>query len=82
MALGLYIALVVSVLVAWAVFHATKKIGALLFHGIFGLVVFWLFNYLGILKIPLDFVTFLIAALGGVLGVVLVVVLSALGVPL
>ncbi len=82
MALGLYIALVVSVLIAWAVFHATKKIGALVFHGIFGLVVFWLFNYFGIVRVPLDFVTFLIAALGGVIGVAMVVVLAALGVPL
>ena len=82
MALGLYIALVVSVLIAWAIFHATKKIGALVFHGIFGLVVFWLFNYFGILKIPLDLVTFIIAALGGVMGVALVVIFSVLGIPL
>lgn len=82
MALGLYVALVASVLVAWAVFHVTKKIGALIFHGIFGLVVFWLFNYFGLLRIPLDFVTFIIAALGGVLGVALVVILSLFGVPL
>ena len=82
MALGLYLALVGSVLIAWAVFHTTKKIGALLFHGIFGLVVFWLFNYFGILKIQLDFVTFIIAALGGVMGIALVVVFSALGIPL
>jgi len=82
MALGLYIALVLSVLVAWAVFHVTKKLGALIFHAIFGLVVFWLFNYFGILKIPLDFVTLLIAALGGVLGVAMVIALSFFGVPL
>jgi len=82
MAFGLWLALVVSVLIAWAVFHVTKKIGALVFHGIFGLVVFWLFNYFGVLKIPLDVVTFIIAALGGVMGVALVVVFSALGIPL
>ena len=82
MALGLYIALVASVFIAYFLFHLTKKLGALIFHGIFGLVVFWLFNYFGILKIPLDFVTFIIAAVGGVLGVGLVVLFSALGIPL
>ena len=82
MALGLWLALVASVFIAYFVFHVTRKFGALLFHGIFGLVVFWLFGFFGVLKIPLDFVTFIIAAIGGVLGVALVVLLSALGIPL
>jgi len=82
MALGLYLALVASVLIAWAVLHLTRKVGALVFHGIFGLVVFWLFNYFGILRVPLDFVTLIIAALGGVAGIALVVFFTALGIPL
>jgi len=82
MALGLYLALAASVLIAYFLFHFTRKIIALVFHGIFGLVVFWLFNYFGVLHVPLDFVTFIIAAVGGVLGVGLVVLLSAIGIPL
>jgi hypothetical protein len=82
MALGLWIALVVSVFLAFAVFHLTRKLLPMLFHGIFGLVVFFLLNYFGILKVPLDYVTFLIAALGGVVGVAIVVVFSAIGIPL
>ncbi len=82
MALGLYLALVASVLIAYIVFHFTRKFGALVFHGIFGLAVFWLFSYFGVLRLPLDFVAFLIAALGGVMGVALVVIFSALGIPL
>ena len=82
MALGLYLALVASVFIAYFVFHVTRKFGTLVFHGIFGLVVFWLLNYFGVLHVPLDFVTFIIAAVGGVLGVALVVVFAALGVPL
>jgi len=82
MALGLYLALVVSILIAYAVFHFARKFSALLFHGIFGLVVFWLFNYFGVLHVPLDFVTFIIAAFGGVLGVAVIVLFSALGIPL
>ena len=82
MALGLYLALVASVLIAYFVFHVTRKFGTLIFHGIFGLVVFWLLNYFNVLKIPLDFVTFIIAAFGGVIGVALVVLFTALGIPL
>jgi hypothetical protein len=33
MALGLYLALVASVFIAYFVFHITRKFGALLFHG-------------------------------------------------
>lgn len=82
MALGLWLALAASVFIAYFVFHLTRKFGTLLFHGIFGLVLFWLLNYFGVLRVPLDFVTFIIAAFGGVLGVALVVLFSVLGIPL
>ena len=82
MALGLYLALAASVFIAYFIFHFTRKFGALLFHGIFGLALFWLLGYFGVLHVPLDFVTFIIAAFGGLIGVALVVAFSFLGVPL
>ena len=82
MGFGLWLALAASVFIAYFLFHFTRKLGTLVFHGIFGMVVFWLFNYFGVLRVPLDFVTFIIAAIGGVLGVGLVVLFSALGIPL
>ena len=82
MGFGLWLALAASVFIAYFLFHFTRKLGTLIFHGIFGMVVFWLFNYFGVLAVPLDFVTFIIVAFGGVIGVVLVVLLSALGIPL
>jgi hypothetical protein len=82
MALGLYLALVASVFIAYFIFHTTRKFGSLLFHGIFGLAIFWLFGYFGVLRVPLDFVTFIIAAFGGVLGVAIVLALSFIGIPL
>jgi len=82
MELGLYLALAASVFIAYFVLHFTRKLLALVFHGVFGLAVFWLFNYFGVLHVPLDFVTFIIAAIGGVIGVGLVVLFSALGIPL
>ncbi len=79
---GTIIALVISVCVAIALFYVLKKVAPLIINGIFGLVVFWLLSYFGVLKVPLDLWTFLIAALGGVIGVIIVVVLSVLGIPL
>lgn len=79
---GLIIALVVSVLIAAVAFHLLRKVAPLILHGLLGIAFFWLLNYFGVLSVPIDIVTFLIAALGGVLGVVLVIVLAFLGVPL
>jgi inhibitor of the pro-sigma K processing machinery len=79
---GLILALVLSILVAAAIFHLLRKAVPLLLHGIAGIAVFWLLSTFGILQVPIDVVTFLIAALGGVLGVLIVLALSFLGVPL
>jgi hypothetical protein len=79
---GLILALVLSILAAAVIYHLARKIMPLVYHGVLGFLVFALFNYLGILKVPLDIWTFLIAAIGGVVGVVIVLALSFLGVPL
>ncbi|MCX8175136.1 MAG: pro-sigmaK processing inhibitor BofA family protein [Candidatus Micrarchaeota archaeon] len=79
---GLIIALFASFLIAAAIFHILRKLIPLVVHGVLGLAFFWLLNYFGILLVPIDAATFLIAALGGVLGVVLVIILTFLGVPL
>lgn len=79
---GTILALVISVCIAIVLFYVLRKITPLLINGVFGLVIFWLLSYFGVLKVPLDILTFLIAALGGVIGVIVVVILSALGIPL
>ena len=79
---GLILALVLSVIIAAVIFHVLRKIAPLILHGILGLAVFWLLSYFGLLSVPIDIVTFLIAALGGVVGVIIVIVLAFLGVPL
>ncbi|MEM4554868.1 MAG: pro-sigmaK processing inhibitor BofA family protein [Candidatus Anstonellaceae archaeon] len=82
MSWGLIFALIVSILIAVTLFHILKKILPLVLHGIAGIVVFWLFSFFGIIQVPIDVATFLIAAFGGVLGVLLVLLLSFFGVPL
>lgn len=64
------------------IFHLLRKVLPLLLHGVAGIAIFWLLSIFGILHVPIDIVTFLIAALGGVLGVIIVLALSFLGVPL
>ncbi len=79
---GLIIALVLSLLVFFVLFKLVKSLVPMVLHGIFGLAIFWIFNWFGVLHIPIDWIVFLIAALGGVPGVLIVIFLSALGIPL
>ncbi len=79
---GTILALIISVGIAVALFYVLKKVAPLIINGVFGLVVFWLLSYFGILRVPLDFWTFLISALGGAVGVIIVVIFSAIGIPL
>jgi hypothetical protein len=82
MGYGLWIALGISILLFYLLYRFVRRIVPLIMHGIFGISVFWLLNYLGVLRIPIDTITFLIGAFGGVLGVVVVIMLAYLGVPL
>lgn len=82
MGIGLMIALALSLLVFIVLFKLVKSIVPLALHGIFGLVVFWLLSYMEIVHVPIDIFTFLIAAFGGVAGVLVVIALSFFGVPL
>lgn len=82
MGIGLLIALAISIVVFAVLFHLIRKIVPLILHGIVGIIVFWVLNLVGILAVPIDLVTFLIAALGGTIGVLVVIVLAYFGVPL
>ena len=79
---GLLLALFISLLIFYFLFRMMRRIMPLILHGMLGIIVFSIFNYLGLIKVPIDLVTFLIAGFGGVLGVVSVLLLAALGVPL
>jgi len=79
---GLIIALFVSFLAFYTLFYLFRRILPLVLHGIVGVAVFWALSQLGLLKVPIDIATFLIAAFGGMLGVLMVVLLSLFGIPL
>lgn len=82
MGFGLMLALAISIVVFLVLFHLIRKIVPLIFHGIAGIAVFWLLSYLRVLNVPIDAVSFLIAALGGAVGVLVVIALAYLGIPL
>ena len=79
---GLDLALILSIVAFYFLFRLVRNIVPLLAHGIVGVALFYALSYFGILHVPVDIVTFLIGAFGGVLGVAIVIVLAALGVPL
>ena len=82
MAWGIWLALGLSFIVFYILLRMVGKIMPLILHGIAGMAMFWALNSLGMLNIPLDWVTFLIGALGGIFGVIIVLVLAALHVPM
>ena len=79
---GLIIALILSIVILAVLFKLLKKVMPLILNGAFGLIVFWLLDYFGVMHVPLDIWTFLISAIGGIFGVIIVLALSFLGVPL
>ncbi len=82
MGLGLMLALAISIIVFLVLFHLIRKVVPLILHGIAGIAIFWALNYLHILNVPIDVVSFLIAAFGGIVGVLIVIMLAYLGIPL
>ncbi len=79
---GIIVALFLSFLAFYFLFRMLRSIMPLALHGLIGIAIFWGLNQLGVLKVPIDLATFLIAAFGGVFGVLVVLALSLLGVPL
>lgn len=82
MGIGTIIALVVSVLVAIILYRILQRITPLIYNGLIGIAAFWILDILGIISVKIDIWTFLIAAIGGIFGVVAVIILTYLGVPL
>ncbi|MCX8195194.1 MAG: pro-sigmaK processing inhibitor BofA family protein [Candidatus Micrarchaeota archaeon] len=79
---GLLIALLISLLVFYLLFHFLRRLMPLVLNGLIGVALFWAVGELGLIKVPIDILTFLIAAFGGAFGVIVVLILAWIGVPL
>ncbi len=76
----LVIALIV-ILVAKFVFKVGgKTLIGLVVNAVVGFVVLWIINWTGLVSIPMNIVTWLVAGAFGVPGVVILIVLAVLGV--
>ncbi|MCP1661522.1 MAG: sigmaK-factor processing regulatory BofA [Methanocalculus sp. MSAO_Arc1] len=78
---GILIALAIAV----AIYYLLKKGVYLLYNAIIGIVILFILNATGLFGdpgIPINLVTILISAIGGILGVVIIILLHFLGVPL
>ncbi|TAJ43258.1 pro-sigmaK processing inhibitor BofA family protein [Methanofollis fontis] len=85
---GSLLGIVIAILVAVLIYHFLKKAVYLVINAVVGVVILFLINALGIMHllgkpdVPIDLITILISALGGIIGVVIVVLLHLIGVSL
>lgn len=82
MALGTIIALAISLVAAVILYKVLKKVSMLVLNGLLGVATFWILDIAGIIHVSIDIWTFLIAAIGGLVGVAVVIILTILGIPI
>ena len=76
----LVIALIV-ILIAKFIFHLNgKKLIALIVNAIIGFVVIWVINWTGLVHIPLNLITSLVAGVFGLPGVIVLIILAVVGI--
>jgi inhibitor of the pro-sigma K processing machinery len=82
------LAILLAVAIAAALYYLLKRSLTLVINGIAGLVVLWLLNYFNVLAwfgapdIQINLVTFIICALGGLPGALVLILLHLVGIPL
>lgn len=74
---GMVIALILSLLIAIMIFSIGNNPLYLVYNALLGVIVFWLLNQLKLISVPINLMTILIAAIGGLLGVFIVIILAA-----
>jgi hypothetical protein len=73
------IVVVVAMVVLYLLFQLVKEIAPLILNSIAGLIVFFILNIVFGLGIPVNFWSILAVALGGFVGLLLVLILHFLG---
>ncbi len=78
--IGTVLSVALAIVVLYFVFVLGKKIILLLINSFLGLVALVLLNFLPFVDLEINLFSVLIAALGGLPGVILLLLLSALGI--
>jgi len=82
------LALILVVVIAFVLYKVVKSVTGLIINAVVGVILLWLINLLDLMQlvgrpdIPINLITVLICAIGGVFGVLITVVLHLLGIPL
>ena len=83
-----FLALVLVVVVAFVLYRTVKSVTGLIINAVVGVILLWLIDVLNLMSlvgrpdIPINLITVLICAVGGVFGVLVTVVLHLLGISL
>ncbi|RQD83809.1 MAG: sigmaK-factor processing regulatory BofA [Methanocalculus sp. MSAO_Arc2] len=75
---GIFIAVVIAI----AIYYLLKKGVYLAYNAVIGIVILFILNATGLTDIPINLVTILISAIGGIFGVIIIILLYLLGIPL
>ncbi len=80
--------IILAIIVAVVIYYLLKKFVALVINAIVGIIVLFLLNvfhvmaWFGAPDIPIDWITVLVSAIGGLVGVIIVIILHLAGVAL
>jgi len=79
--LKIFIVALIVILVAKFIFKVGgKTLIGLIVNAVVGFVVLWVINWTGLVSIPMNIVTCLVAGAFGVPGVIILIILSVIGV--
>ncbi len=83
--MGNYLTVIITaliiILIAKFLFHFTgKNLIRLILNAVIGFIVLWIINWTGLITIPLNFITSLLAGALGLPGVILLIILVLVGV--
>jgi hypothetical protein len=86
--LGSVVGIILAIIVAVIIYRLMKNVVALVINAIIGVVVLFLLNLFHVMSlfgssdIPINWITILVSAIGGLVGVVIVIILHLAGVGL
>jgi hypothetical protein len=86
--IGPILGIILAVIAAFLIYFFIKKFVSLVINAVVGIIVLFLLNFFDVMgffgapNLPIDWITVLICAIGGLPGVIIVIVLTIAGVGL
>jgi inhibitor of the pro-sigma K processing machinery len=80
MVVGEILGLILAIIILVVLFRVVKNIGALIVNAVIGVVLLWILNLFLSPPVVINIWSVLISAIGGILGVIIVLLLHFLGI--